>query len=65
MADSPTFKAPEIILVDTHKVACDGGGTLGHPMVWYEMGDEPMVECGYCDRRFILRGSDLDPDYAA
>jgi uncharacterized Zn-finger protein len=47
---------PEIITVDTTRVACDGGGgALGHPRVYLEMGDEHFVECGYCDRRFVLR----------
>ncbi len=46
---------PEIILVQTKRVACDGvGGALGHPRVWLEMGEESHVECGYCDRRFEL-----------
>jgi hypothetical protein len=41
-------------------VACDGatdipgGAALGHPRVYLEMGDEPFVECPYCDRRFVL-----------
>lgn len=49
---------PEIIVVDTRKVSCDGGGgALGHPKVYYEMGEDDFVECGYCDRRFILKGS--------
>ena len=52
--------APEIIEVDTTKVACDGatrtlGAALGHPKVYLEMGDEGFVECPYCDRRFVLR----------
>ena len=47
---------PEIITVDTTRVACDGGGgALGHPRVYLEMGDEHFVECPYCDRRFVLR----------
>jgi len=47
--------APEVITVTTHKVKCDGGGgALGHPAVWYEMGEEHFVECLYCDRRFVL-----------
>jgi len=47
--------APEVIEVTTHKVKCDGGGgALGHPVVWYDMGEESFVECGYCDRRFVL-----------
>ena len=47
--------APEVITVTSHKVKCDGGGgALGHPVVWYEMGEDPFVECLYCDRRFVL-----------
>jgi uncharacterized Zn-finger protein len=47
---------PEIIEVTTSRVSCDGiGGALGHPRVFLEMGDEPFVECPYCDRRFVLK----------
>ena len=46
---------PEQIVVTTKRVACDGGGgALGHPLVYMDMGDEDFVECGYCDRRFVL-----------
>ncbi len=46
---------PEEIAVRTTRVACDGdGGALGHPLVYLDMGDETAVECGYCDRRFVL-----------
>ena len=49
-------EVPEIIEVDNPRVACDGGGgVLGHPKVYLEMGDEHYVECPYCDRRFVLR----------
>lgn len=49
-------EAPETIEVEDTRVACDGGGgTLGHPRVFLEMGDEDYVECPYCDRRFVLR----------
>ncbi len=52
---------PEIIIVDDHRVSCDGGGgALGHPMVWYEIGNEGFVECKYCDRRFVLKGGRFD-----
>ncbi len=45
----------EIILVHSRRVACDGvGGALGHPRVWLEMGEGDFVECGYCDRRFVI-----------
>ena len=41
--------------VRSRRVACDGvGGALGHPRVWLEMGEADFVECGYCDRRFVL-----------
>jgi uncharacterized Zn-finger protein len=45
---------PEEIVVATKRVACDGGGALGHPLVYLDMGGEDFVECGYCDRRFVL-----------
>ena len=48
---------PEVIPVRSRRVACDGvGAALGHPRVWLEMGDDGFVECGYCDRRFVLAG---------
>ena len=47
---------PEIIEVDTTRIACDGsGGALSHPRVFLAMGDKNFVECPYCDRRFVLR----------
>jgi uncharacterized Zn-finger protein len=48
--------APETITVpaDTDEVKCDGGGgSLGHPVVWYSFGEGHKVECGYCDRLFV------------
>ena len=58
---------PEIVLADSHRVMCDGatgiraaGGytaaALGHPRVWLEIDEHGYVDCGYCDRRFVLRG---------
>lgn len=59
---SPAYDAPETLMVDDHKVSCDGGGgALGHPKVWYEIGHDGFVECKYCDRRFILKGGPADP----
>ena len=50
---TPTTPDPEVIYVDTHRVACNGGGgALGHPVVWYSLEDGEAV-CGYCDRKFI------------
>ncbi len=48
---------PEVVEVTTHRVSCEGiGGALGHPRVWIELGAEGVGECGYCDRRFVLKG---------
>ena len=56
------FTPPEISMVSSRKVSCNGGGgALGHPKVWYEMGDEDFAECKYCDRRFVLVGGRKDP----
>jgi uncharacterized Zn-finger protein len=53
--DPGAIPAPEVITVTSRRVKCDGGnGALGHPVVFYDMGEEDFVECGYCDRRFVL-----------
>lgn len=53
--------APEVKYVKTTKVSCDGDeGALGHPRVFLNMGDDGAVDCGYCDRRFILEGGPED-----
>ena len=54
--------APETQTVTTWKVACDGGeGALGHPRVWLTIPAETgWVECGYCDKRFVLVGGQAD-----
>jgi len=50
--------APETEVVNKSRIACDGGeGALGHPRVWLQIPeDEGFVECGYCDKRFVLEG---------
>jgi uncharacterized Zn-finger protein len=52
--DADAIPAPEIVATTSRRVACDGGGALGHPKVYYEIGEEGFVECLYCDRRFVL-----------
>lgn len=58
--------APETTLVRHRRVACDGaseipgGAALGHPRVWLEIDEKGFVDCGYCDRRFILTGGPAD-----
>ncbi|WP_338447085.1 zinc-finger domain-containing protein [Pelagerythrobacter marensis] len=62
---------PETILVDHVRVKCDGAdairpgdryraSALGHPRVWLEIDEHGYVDCGYCDRRFVLRGGPAD-----
>lgn len=48
---------PEIVVVDDdqEKVSCDGGRTFGHPRVYLTLGDDGVVECYYCGRRFERR----------
>lgn len=56
------IEPPEIVLTDSARVKCDGatdiraGAALGHPRVWLEIDEHGYVDCGYCDRRFVLRG---------
>ena len=61
----------EITFVDTRRVSCDGAGeirggagyrsaALGHPRVFLEIDERGYVDCGYCDRRFILNGGPAD-----
>jgi uncharacterized Zn-finger protein len=46
----------EVITVDSDRVACDGGGgPLGHPKVYLNLGKEGRVECPYCSRLYVLR----------
>lgn len=59
MPATSILAAPEEVVVATKRVACDGGNghtgaTLGHPLVYLDMGEDDFVECGYCDRRFVL-----------
>ena len=36
------------------------GATLGHPRVFLERDESGYVDCGYCDRRFVLIGGPAD-----
>ena len=45
----------ETVSVETRTVACDGGGALGHPRVFLNIGAEGAVDCPYCGRRYILK----------
>jgi uncharacterized Zn-finger protein len=51
-----TVPPPEVIEVDSTPVGCDGGGgALGHPLIYIPIGADGSGECGYCDRKFVLK----------
>lgn len=52
-----TTQAPETKIVDSFRIACDGGeGALGHPRVWLQIPhDAGYVECPYCDAKYIQK----------
>jgi uncharacterized Zn-finger protein len=58
--------APETSFVTAPRVVCDGateipgGAALGHPRVFLEIDESGFVDCGYCDRRFVLKGGPAD-----
>ena len=58
-----------MIRIPTVQVACDGSGdidpSLGHPRVFLRVDAQAgFVECGYCDRRFVLIGGPADSQAA-
>jgi uncharacterized Zn-finger protein len=47
----------ETIEVDDTVVACNGGGgPLGHPRVYLNLGPANRIECPYCSRLYVRRG---------
>lgn len=62
MTDDPFV--PETSYVDSPRVACDGAAdiaaALGHPRVYLQIDEKGYVECGYCDKRFVLKGGPAD-----
>lgn len=63
--------AIETVLVTSKRVSCDGSGdirggdnyrpaALGHPRVFLEIDASGFAECGYCDKRFVLKGGPAD-----
>jgi NADH dehydrogenase (ubiquinone) Fe-S protein 6 len=66
MRPAVSSQPPETFRVPHRRVVCDGAGdvstgsALGHPRVWLEIDESGFVECGYCDRRFVLAGGPAD-----
>jgi uncharacterized Zn-finger protein len=54
--DETATAMDETIVVDTVVVGCDGGGgALGHPLVYLNLGDDDEILCPYCSRHFALK----------
>lgn len=50
--------ANERVYVEDEHVVCDGGDpALGHPAIYLTLEKDGKVDCPYCSRRFLLRGS--------
>ena len=49
-------KPLEILETESRTVACDGGGGgLGHPKVFLQIGNRNEIECPYCGRIYKYR----------
>lgn len=54
-AASNSSQDQDVVLVTQRRVACDGGGgALGHPKTYLDMGVDTQVTCKYCGRIFKL-----------
>ncbi|MCH2037877.1 MAG: zinc-finger domain-containing protein [Rickettsiales bacterium] len=50
------MKKTDIVETESPKVSCSGGeGSLGHPLVYLDMGDDDQIVCPYCSRVFVLK----------
>ena len=53
-ADDESSSSLNVTVTNDERVACDGGGgPLGHPQVWLNIGTEGRVVCPYCSREFV------------
>ncbi len=48
------MEVEETVIVEQSSVSCDGGGPLGHPKVYLEIGGEGEIVCPYCSRTYKL-----------
>ncbi|SEL58737.1 Uncharacterized conserved protein, contains Zn-finger domain [Sphingomonas palmae] len=67
LANAQVMHPPlEVVRVSQPRVACDGasdipgGAALGHPRIYLQIDEHGYVDCGYCDRRFVLIGGAAD-----
>ena len=56
--ESPDIKNKELQVVSSSNVACDGGGgALGHPKIYLDMGKGEKIVCPYCSKLFVLKNN--------
>jgi len=56
--ESPDIKNKELQVVSSSNVVCDGGGgALGHPKIYLDMGKEKKIVCPYCSKLFVLENN--------
>lgn len=46
--------SPRVLFVQEPHVSCDGGGPLGHPRVYLQIGASGEIDCPYCGQKFAL-----------
>ncbi len=51
------MEPPETITVQSSSVGCDGGGALGHPLVYLTLDASGRIDCPYCGQRYVLAES--------
>ncbi|MEC7189535.1 MAG: zinc-finger domain-containing protein [Pseudomonadota bacterium] len=43
----------------TSRISCDGGGALGHPVIWLTLivqaSEGTLAVCPYCSRQFVSK----------
>ncbi|TPX50529.1 hypothetical protein SeMB42_g00677 [Synchytrium endobioticum] len=48
-----------VTMVETRRVACDGGGgALGHPKVYINLDQGIPIACGYCGLKYQMKEHD-------
>lgn len=61
MRVTPEQRDLPTLYVEAQRIACDGGGgSLGHPTTYYEIGADGKAVCGYCGKEFIAAGGPAD-----
>ena len=59
--DSPSGPLVDTVKVPqgTSRISCDGGGALGHPVIWLTLIVQPsggtLAVCPYCSRQFVSK----------